>query len=154
MKNTFEIGEEVETSVVQISGDTVFIDLGLKSEGFVDAAEFRNDEGELTVHEGDKIKAFFVGDNRGELHFTTRLSGESAGNEMLEKAYKAGKIHAIGLSNFQTDQIQEVIDNGEIRPMIMQLECHPYFPAETRKPYCDANDIRLQSWFPLGHGSP
>ncbi len=90
MKNTFEIGEEVETSVVQISGDTVFIDLGLKSEGFVDAAEFRNDEGELTVHEGDKIKVFFVSDNRGELHFTTRLSGESAGNEMLEKAYKAG----------------------------------------------------------------
>ena len=81
MKNTFEIGEEVETSVVQISGDTVFIDLGLKSEGFVDAAEFRNDEGELTVHEGDKIKVFFVSDNRGELHFTTRLSGESAGNE-------------------------------------------------------------------------
>lgn len=73
---------------------------------------------------------------------------------MLEKAYKEGKIRAIGLSNFQTDQIQEVIDQGEIRPMIMQVECHPYFPAETRKPYCDANDIRLQSWFPLGHGSP
>ena len=73
---------------------------------------------------------------------------------MLEKAYQQGKIRAIGLSNFETDQIQEVIDNGEIRPMIMQLECHPYFPAETRKPYCDANDIRLQSWFPLGHGSP
>ena len=44
--------------------------------------------------------------------------------------------------------------NALIRPMIMQVECHPYFPAETRKPYCDANEIRLQSWFPLGHGSP
>ena len=90
MKNTFEIGEELETTVVQIAGDTIFIDLGLKSEGFVDAAEFKDDDGNLTVHEGDKIRVYFVGDSRGELHFTTRLSGESAGNEMLEKAYQAG----------------------------------------------------------------
>ncbi|MBQ7882732.1 MAG: S1 RNA-binding domain-containing protein, partial [Treponema sp.] len=44
MKN-FEIGEEIETTVVQISNDTVFIDLGLKSEGFVDKAEFLDEEG-------------------------------------------------------------------------------------------------------------
>ncbi|MBQ7158770.1 MAG: S1 RNA-binding domain-containing protein [Treponema sp.] len=90
MKNRFEIGEELETTVVQIAGDTIFIDLGLKSEGFVDAAEFRDDDGNITIHEGDKIKVYFVSDNRGELHFTTRLSGESAGDEMLEKAYKSG----------------------------------------------------------------
>ena len=89
MKNQFEIGEEVETSIVQISGDTVFIDLGLKSEGFINKAEFTDDDGKVSVQEGDKIKAYFVGDSRGELHFTTRLSGESAGSEMLEKAYQA-----------------------------------------------------------------
>ena len=36
--NKFEIGQEIETTVVQVSNDTVFIDLGLKSEGFIDKA--------------------------------------------------------------------------------------------------------------------
>lgn len=90
MKNQFEVGEELETTVVQIAADTIFIDLGLKSEGFVDKAEFTDEDGNVRVKEGDKIKVYFVGDNRGELHFTTRLSGENAGDEMLEKAYQSG----------------------------------------------------------------
>ncbi|MBQ3670608.1 MAG: S1 RNA-binding domain-containing protein [Treponema sp.] len=89
----FEIGEEIETTVVQISNDTVFIDLGLKSEGFVEKAEFVDKDGNLTVKEGDKIKVYFVSANRDELHFTTRLSADKAakaGLEMLENAYKSG----------------------------------------------------------------
>lgn len=87
MKN-FEIGEEIETTVVQISNDTVFIDLGLKSEGFVDKAEFLDEEGNCTINEGDKIKVYYVSTNRDELHFTTKLKGENAGNELLEKAFQ------------------------------------------------------------------
>lgn len=88
--NQFEIGEEIETTVVQVSNDTVFIDLGLKSEGFVDKAEFTDDEGNCSVKEGDKIKVYFVSANRDELKFTTKLKGENAGNELLEKAYQTG----------------------------------------------------------------
>ena len=72
---------------------------------------------------------------------------------MLEKAYKEGKLKVIGLSNFPVEKIREVLDNCEIRPMIMQVEGHPYFPAEDRKAFCDQNGIVLQTWFPLGHGS-
>lgn len=84
----FNMGDEIETTVVLISNDTVFIDLGLKSEGFVDKAEFTDDEGNCSVKEGDKIKVFFTGSNRDELHFTTKIKGENAGNEILENAYK------------------------------------------------------------------
>ena len=86
----FEIGQEVETSVVQISSDTVFIDLGLKSEGFVDKAEFIDADGNCTVKEGDKIKVYFVSSNRDELHFTTRLKGENADTNVLESAFNSG----------------------------------------------------------------
>mgnify|MGYP002622500037 CR=1 FL=1 len=55
MKNQFEIGQEIETTIVQIAADTIFIDLGLKSEGFVSKAEFADDEGNVSVREGDKI---------------------------------------------------------------------------------------------------
>lgn len=73
--------------------------------------------------------------------------------KMLEKAYKEGKIKAIGLSNFSIEKIQEILDQCEIVPAVMQVECHPYYPAEAVKSFCDEHGIALQSWFPLGHGN-
>lgn len=73
--------------------------------------------------------------------------------KMLEKAYKEGKLRAIGLSNFSVDKIEDVLKNCEIPPMVMQVEGHPYYPAEAAKAFCDAHQIVLQCWFPLGHGS-
>ena len=73
--------------------------------------------------------------------------------KMLEKAYKEGKIKAIGLSNFRVEQIQVILDQCEIPPMIMQVECHPYYPAEHVYDFCKENHIQLQSWYPLGHGN-
>lgn len=89
MKNLYEPGQEVETTVVQVSSDTVFIDLGLKSEGFVDKAEFADGNGNCSVKEGDKIKVFFVGNKGDSLYFTTKLSGENAAG-LLESAFKSG----------------------------------------------------------------
>lgn len=90
MKNLYEIGQLVETTVVAISGDTVFIDLGLKSEGFVDAADFKDENGNITVKEGDKVKVYFVGGKHEELHFTTKIAGSKTkgDNSVFENAYK------------------------------------------------------------------
>lgn len=75
------------------------------------------------------------------------------GYRLLEKAYKEGKIKAIGLSNFPVEKIQEILNQCEVVPAVMQVECHPYYPAEAVKSFCDEHHIVLQSWFPLGHGS-
>ncbi len=72
---------------------------------------------------------------------------------MLEKAYKAGKIRAIGFSNFQISNIQDLLDNCDVTPNIMQLECNPYYPAEHLKDFCEEKGIKMQSWYPLGHAS-
>lgn len=90
MKRLYEPGQLVETTVVAISGDTVFIDLGLKSEGFVDVADFKDADGNMTVKEGDRIKVYFVGGKHEELHFTTKIAGSSAkgDNSVFENAYK------------------------------------------------------------------
>ncbi len=90
MKNFYEPGEMIETTVVAITNDTIFIDLGLKSEGFVDKAELTDDSGNVSVKEGDKIKVYFTGNQRDELHFTTKLSGPKADKDLLENAYKNG----------------------------------------------------------------
>lgn len=73
--------------------------------------------------------------------------------KMLEKAYKEGKLKAIGISNFPVDKIQEILDHCEIVPAVMQAECHPYYPAEAVKDFLNEHGIALQSWYPLGHGN-
>lgn len=90
MKNLYNPGQVVETTVVAVTGDTVFIDLGLKSEGFVDKAEFTDENGNVSVKEGDKITVYFASSNNEELHFTTKVAGKSAGKDTLETAYKSG----------------------------------------------------------------
>lgn len=81
-------GQEIETTIVQISGDTVFIDLNAKSEGVIPCAEFTDTEGNISVKAGDKIKAFYLGEKNGENRFTTKISGQSADDSMLENAFK------------------------------------------------------------------
>lgn len=81
------------------------------------------------------------------------LNNYVAGYKLLEKAYHEGKVKAIGLSNFSIEEIQTILDQCEVRPVLMQVECHPYYPAEHIRNFCREQGIVLQSWYPLGHGS-
>jgi small subunit ribosomal protein S1 len=71
-------GQKVRAEVVSISGDLVYIDLGGKSEGVIDLAEFLDEHGVLCVREGDKIEAFFVTVQDGVMKLTTLIGGYSA----------------------------------------------------------------------------
>jgi len=71
-------GQKVRAKVVSVSGELVYIDLGGKSEGAVDLAEFINKEGVTIVREGDEIEAFFVTVQDGLMILTTLVGGYSA----------------------------------------------------------------------------
>lgn len=75
-----------------------------------------------------------------------------AGYQLMEKAYKAGKVKAIGLSNFNIQQIKEILDVCEIKPAILQTEVHPYSQEVELKEFLEHEDIAIQAWYPLGHG--
>lgn len=75
-----------------------------------------------------------------------------AGYRLMEKAYKEGKVKAIGLSNFTDSQIEEILSICEIKPAVLQTEVHPYFQETKLKTILAAEDIAIQSWYPLGHG--
>lgn len=81
-------GQEIHAQIVAISGDTVFLDLNSKSEGVLDSAELKDADGNLTVKEGDTIKAFFLSDVHGEIRFTTKIAGDKADKSILENAWK------------------------------------------------------------------
>ena len=74
------------------------------------------------------------------------------GYRNIEKAYKEGKVKAIGLSNFPDDLLQEAIDTMEIKPHVVQVEAHPYFPQTELKKILAETGMGLMAWYPLGHG--
>lgn len=76
----------------------------------------------------------------------------AAGYRQMEKAYKEGKAKAIGLSNFNEKQIQEILDICEVKPTVLQTEVHPYDQEKKLKEFLDKYDIVIQAWYPLGHG--
>ena len=74
------------------------------------------------------------------------------GYRLLEKAYKEGKVKAIGLSNFTEAQIEEIIDACEIKPAVLLTGVHPYGQAKELKKLLSKADMAIQAWYPLGHG--
>lgn len=74
------------------------------------------------------------------------------GYRIMEKAVKEGKVKSIGLSNFTEEQVQEILDICEIKPTVLQVEAHPYYPENELKEFLAKHDIKIQAWYPLGHG--
>ncbi len=74
------------------------------------------------------------------------------GYKMIEKAVKEGKVKSIGLSNFEGEPLKEILENFEIKPAVIQVEAHPYYPQDDLKETLKENNIRIQAWYPLGHG--
>jgi len=83
-------GQKIKARIVQITAEWVFIDLGGKSEGYLDRKELLDEEGNLPVRVGDEIQAFFLSLQNNELRFTTRIAGGEAGRQFLEEAWRNG----------------------------------------------------------------
>lgn len=70
----------------------------------------------------------------------------------MEAAVAAGKVRSIGLSNFESDRLEEVLAAASIKPAALQVECHPYYQQAALKQRLAAFGTVLESWYPLGHG--
>ena len=75
-----------------------------------------------------------------------------AGYRQMEKAYQEGKVKAIGLSNFNQGQIEEILGLCQVKPAVLQTEVHPYFQEQELKKFLSKEGMVIQAWYPLGHG--
>ena len=75
-----------------------------------------------------------------------------AGYRQMEKACQEGKVRAIGLSNFNRTQIEEILSQCKVRPAVLQTEVHPYNQEKELKAFLDEEAMVIQAWYPLGHG--
>ena len=87
---TMKPGDRIEATVVGISGENIFLDVGAKSEGVLAAAELRNEAGELTVGIGDRVRVYLLPKRGGETACTTRLGGGQTTPREIEEAFEAG----------------------------------------------------------------
>ena len=70
----------------------------------------------------------------------------------MEEAYKAGKVKAIGVSNFSQADIENITKHCEIKPMVNQILCHiGNTPVDVIK-YCQENGIVVEAYSPIAHG--
>ncbi|MBM9605225.1 30S ribosomal protein S1 [Desulfopila inferna] len=80
-------GEKVKAVVAGVSGENIFLDVGGKSEGILEAAELTDEEGNITVQPGDTVEVYFLQAKKSEQVFTTRL-GSGASLAHLEEAWR------------------------------------------------------------------
>ncbi|MET3288323.1 aldo/keto reductase [Brevibacillus fluminis] len=70
----------------------------------------------------------------------------------LETLYKAGRVKAIGVSNFQIHHLEDLMKDAEIKPMINQVEYHPRLTQKEVQAFCREHGIQMEAWSPLMQG--
>lgn len=68
----------------------------------------------------------------------------------MEEMVNKGLVKSIGISNFNKNQIQRILDNATIKPTCLQVELHVYFQQNELVDFCKANNIAVVAYSPLG----
>ena len=85
----------------------------------------------------------------GEHFFEGNLEAWKA----LEEHYQLGKIKAIGVSNFDEIDLQNILDNGSVKPAVNQILCHVGNTPFKLIDFCQKNDILVEAYSPIAHGA-
>ncbi len=80
------------------------------------------------------------------------IEGNRAAWKALEDAYKAGKLKAIGVSNFLIEDIESLLETATIKPMVNQILLHINNTPMELVEYCQKNNIVVEAYSPIAHG--
>lgn len=80
------------------------------------------------------------------------FAGNRAAWKALEEAYQAGKLRAIGVSNFEKADLDNILESCTVKPMVNQILAHVSNTPEELIEYCQARDICVEAYSPVGHG--
>ena len=137
-ENEVAIGNAIKDSLV--SRDKIFLSTKIWPSYYLDDLAVEKSLKRLKV---DYIDLMFLHQPCGDYIHAYKI---------LEKAYEKGLIRSIGLSNFEENELDEILKICKIKPQVMQLELHPYYQEESIRVKLLKEDIQVMSWYPLGHG--
>ena len=72
--------------------------------------------------------------------------------EVMEEFRQSGRVRSIGVSNFEIAHLQALADAGLSKPVVNQIEAHPYLRNDEVRAYCREQDILVQAWSPIAKG--
>ena len=105
-------GQKIKATIVGITGESTFLDVGSKSEGVLNSAELKDGDGNFTRKVGDTIDVYFLRSKSSEQLFTTSIAG--GGNSYLEEAFQSG-IPVEGFVKAEVKGGFEVTLGGSVR---------------------------------------
>ena len=91
----------------------------------------------------DHLDLYLIHQPYGDIHGSWRA---------MEELHEAGKIRAIGVSNFQPDRVMDMIAFNRIAPAVNQIETHPFHQRADEQRFLIENGVQMQSWGPFAEG--
>ena len=148
-RNETSVGQAIEESGIDRSEIFVTSKVWTKARGYDNTmAAFEKSLGKLGL---DYLDLYLIHWPASEARFDDWKEINLSTWKAMTELYKAGRIKAIGVSNFLTHHLETLID-CEIIPMVDQIEFHPgYMQSETVE-MCKKNGIAVEAWSPLGTG--
>jgi diketogulonate reductase-like aldo/keto reductase len=152
-ENERGVGEGLRTSA--ISRDAFFVTTKLEAACKTYSEASARIDGSLQALGLDHIDMMIIHSpqpwsefHQGEHYFEGNLEAWRA----LEEAYRAGKLRAIGVSNFEEADLQNILTNGTIKPMVNQILAHVGSTPFGLIDYSQSKDILVEAYSPVAHG--
>ena len=125
-----------------------------REEMFITSKLWLQDYGYEAAKKGIDASLQKLGMDSMDLYLLHQPYGDVAGAwKALEEAKAAGKIKSIGVSNMTPKLWNEFIPQFDTVPAVNQVECNPFFQQKPLRELLDKQGVRVEAWYPLGHGS-
>lgn len=72
--------------------------------------------------------------------------------QAMESLYHQGRVRSIGVSNFEPEHLERLLEQTDVVPAVNQVELHPYLQQKELRQFHDAHSIATEAWSPLGRG--
>jgi 2,5-diketo-D-gluconate reductase A len=143
----------------KVYGNEEAVGKGIKQSGvnrkelFVTSKLWVDDAGYENAKKGFEETLAKLGLDYLDLYLIHRPRGDVKGSwKAMEELYKAGKIRAIGISNFDSDQLADLLSYAEVKPAVNQIETHAYFQQGNAYNLLKKHNIQMEAWAPFAEG--
>jgi len=124
-----------------------------RDELFVTTKLWASETGEARTKAAFERSADKLGLDALDLYLIHQPYGDVHGSwRAMEALYAAGRVRAIGVSNFYPDRLVDLIMHNEVAPMVNQVEVHPFFQRADYQELMSARGVQIESWGPFAEG--
>jgi 2,5-diketo-D-gluconate reductase A len=142
-----------------VYGNEAAVGAGIKMSGikreelFITSKLWVDDSGYEKAKTAFELSLKKLGTDYLDLYLIHRPRGDVKGSwKAMEELYAAGRIKAIGVSNFDESQLKDLIDNNKVKPVINQIETHAYFQETIAYDYLKKYGVQMEAWSPFAQG--